>query len=235
MQVFFTHYGCWQFIIQTKPEQPDEEATYKEKIRSTTSNSSLPCNKSTDGKKRTSELSKIEAELILEANRLQLMKQDLRKRENAYLSSFTSKKSKTLPGAAAHGDPNGKNDYQKKGGKPDHYIIPKSKEISFFSDVTAKTKNGSIEIGHQRFGHVNNDYLVKTSKNDSVKGLPRLTDSDLDFATNRDDRVSMGRFITFIDETPFLMANFQAKSVSLSTMEAEYVSLTEAAKEFIFG
>ncbi|GFX05820.1 gag_pre-integrs domain-containing protein [Trichonephila clavipes] len=233
---------------------------------------------------------KIEAELILEANRLQLMKQDLEKAENAYLSSFTSKKSKTLPGAtaAAHGDPNGKNDYQKKGGKvfncktiknvkqsiktigpcyvcnkyghlkvnckrkkslqkspstvnetfntefninlrfceaecslleldkqlvtscilfeensdkgvwvidtaatshfcndkslfldlkPDHYIIPKSKEISFFSDVTAKTKNGSIEIWHQRFCHVNNDYLVKTSKNDSVKGLPRLTDN----------------------------------------------------------
>ncbi|GFT24958.1 hypothetical protein TNCV_3022111 [Trichonephila clavipes] len=32
---------------------------------------------------------KIEAELILEANRLQLMKQDLEKAENAYLSSFT--------------------------------------------------------------------------------------------------------------------------------------------------
>ncbi|GFW88166.1 hypothetical protein TNCV_3500551 [Trichonephila clavipes] len=45
--------------------------------------------------------------------------EDLEKAENAYLSSFTSKKSKTLPGAtaAAHGDPNGKNDYQKKGGK----------------------------------------------------------------------------------------------------------------------
>ncbi|GFV37529.1 uncharacterized protein TNCV_4474701 [Trichonephila clavipes] len=60
---------------------------------------------------------KIEAELILETNRLQLMKQDLEKAENAYLSSFTSKKSKTLPGAtaAAHGDINGKTDYQKKG------------------------------------------------------------------------------------------------------------------------
>ncbi|GFV80192.1 retrovirus-related Pol polyprotein from transposon TNT 1-94 [Trichonephila clavipes] len=58
---------------------------------------------------------KIEAELILEANRLQLMKQDLEKAENAYLSSFTLKKSKTLPAtAAAHGNPNGKNDYQRK-------------------------------------------------------------------------------------------------------------------------
>ncbi|GFS68948.1 hypothetical protein TNCV_4569801 [Trichonephila clavipes] len=71
---------------------------------------------------------KIEAELILEANRLQLMKQDLEKAENAYLSSFTSKKSKTLPGAtaAAHGDPNGKNDYQKKGGRKPSvlHVIP---------------------------------------------------------------------------------------------------------------
>ncbi|GFV08078.1 retrovirus-related Pol polyprotein from transposon TNT 1-94 [Trichonephila clavipes] len=39
---------------------------------------------------------KIEAELILETNRLQLMKQDLEKAENAYLSSFISKKSLVL-------------------------------------------------------------------------------------------------------------------------------------------
>ncbi|GFV92939.1 retrovirus-related Pol polyprotein from transposon TNT 1-94 [Trichonephila clavipes] len=32
MQVLLMHYGCWQFIIQTKPEQPDEEATYQEKL-----------------------------------------------------------------------------------------------------------------------------------------------------------------------------------------------------------
>ncbi|GFW85559.1 retrovirus-related Pol polyprotein from transposon TNT 1-94 [Trichonephila clavipes] len=329
------HYGCWQFIIQTKPEQPDEEATYKEKLdlqlrkdrcytliyTNISSDLKNLITETTDGvaawkilkdhfepvtkarrqpdykkrvinglddlyigfqlirwlpqefqstvqqiyrwKEEDFRVVKIEAELILEANRLQLMKQDLEKAENAYLSSFTSKKSKTLSGAtaAAHGHPNGKNDYQKKGEfninlrfceaecslleldkqpvtscilfeensdkgvwvidtaatshfcndkslfldlkpitnmkmsfstedkscpvegigtlrfRPDHYIIPKSKEISFFSDVTAKTKNGSIEIWHQRFCHVNNDYLVKTSKNDSVKGLPRLTDN----------------------------------------------------------
>ncbi|GFX44121.1 retrovirus-related Pol polyprotein from transposon TNT 1-94 [Trichonephila clavipes] len=278
MQVLLMHYGCWQFIIQTKTEQPDEEATYQEKLNLqlrkdkcytliyTNISSDLKnlITETTDGvvawkilkdhfepvtrarviqlldqffgtkyqpgedvgifisrvktaatrlqeaghklddlyigfqlirwlpqefqstvqqiyrwKEEDFRVVKIEAELILEANRLQLMKQDLEKAENAYLSSFTSKKSKTLPGAtaAAHGNPNGKNDYQKKSGKPDHYIIPKSKEISFFSDVTAKTKNGSIEIWHQRFCHVNNDYLVKTSKNDSVKGLPRLNDN----------------------------------------------------------
>ncbi|GFU62061.1 retrovirus-related Pol polyprotein from transposon TNT 1-94 [Trichonephila clavipes] len=37
------------------------------------------CNKSTDGKKEDFRVVKIEAELILEANRLQLMKQDLEK------------------------------------------------------------------------------------------------------------------------------------------------------------
>ncbi|GFW93481.1 retrovirus-related Pol polyprotein from transposon TNT 1-94 [Trichonephila clavipes] len=216
MQVLLMHYGCWQFIIQTKPEQPDEEATYKEKLdlqlrkdrcytliyTNISSDLKNLITETTDGvaawkilkdhfepvtkarviqllnqffgtkyqpgedvgifisrvKKAATRLQeaghklddlyigfqlirwlpqefqstvqqiyrwkeedfrvvKIEAELILEANRLQLMKQDLEKAENAYLSSFTSKKSKTLPGAtaAAHGDPNGKNDYQKKG------------------------------------------------------------------------------------------------------------------------
>ncbi|GBL89369.1 hypothetical protein AVEN_225885-1 [Araneus ventricosus] len=35
-----------------------------------------------------------------------------------------------------------------------------------------------------------------------VKSLKLRCFSDSDFATNRDDRVSMGGFITFIDETP---------------------------------
>ncbi|GFU22246.1 retrovirus-related Pol polyprotein from transposon TNT 1-94 [Trichonephila clavipes] len=159
MQVLLMHYGCWQFIIQTKTEQPDEEATYKEKLdlqlrkdrcytliyTNISSDLKNLITETTDGvaawkilkitsnqsqeqgiqstvqqiyrwKEEDFRVVKIEAELILEANRLQLMKQDLEKAENAYLNSFTSKKSKTLPGAtaAAHGDPNGKNDYQKK-------------------------------------------------------------------------------------------------------------------------
>ncbi|GFT30048.1 retrovirus-related Pol polyprotein from transposon TNT 1-94 [Trichonephila clavipes] len=158
MQVLLMHYGCWQFIIQTKPEQPDEEATYKEKldlqlredvgifisrVKTAATRLQEAGHKLDDlyigfqlirwlpqefqstvqqiyrWKEEDFRAVKIEAELILEANRLQLMKQDLEKAENAYLSSFTLKKSKTLPGAtaAAHGNPNGKNDYQKKGGK----------------------------------------------------------------------------------------------------------------------
>ncbi|GFQ72210.1 uncharacterized protein TNCT_380561, partial [Trichonephila clavata] len=66
---------------------------------------------------------KIEAELILEANRLQLMKQDLDKTETVYISNFLSKKlSKvprnvnTVPGGttATPADPSGKTEYQKK-------------------------------------------------------------------------------------------------------------------------
>ncbi|GFW79217.1 retrovirus-related Pol polyprotein from transposon TNT 1-94 [Trichonephila clavipes] len=125
MQVLLIHYGCWQFIIQTKTEKPDEEATYKEKldlqlrfqlIRWLPQEFQSTVQQIYRWKEEDFRVVKIEAELILEANRLQLMKQDLEKAENAYLSSFTSKKSKTLPGAtaAAHGDPNGKNDYQKR-------------------------------------------------------------------------------------------------------------------------
>ncbi|GFW68358.1 retrovirus-related Pol polyprotein from transposon TNT 1-94 [Trichonephila clavipes] len=321
MQVLLMHYGCWQFIIQTKPEQPDEEATYKEKLdlqlrkdrcytliyTNISSDLKNLITETTDGvaawkilkdhfepvtrarviqlldqffgtkyqpgedvgifisrvktaatrlqeaghklddlyigfqlirwlpqefqstvqqiyrwKEEDFRVVKIEAELILEANRLQLMKQDLEKAENAYLSSFTSKKSKTLPGAtaAAHGDPNGKNDYQKKSDlKPitnmkmslatedkscpvegigtlrfrvkykgsfheitlnDVLFNPKLRR-NLLSGSRLESKGahfvGTKEIWHQRFCHVNNDYLVKTSKNDSVKGLPRLTDN----------------------------------------------------------
>ncbi|GFU95080.1 hypothetical protein TNCV_4138641 [Trichonephila clavipes] len=42
-----------------------------------------------------------------------------------------------------------------------------------------------------------------------------------DFATNRDDRVSMEGFITFIDKTTISWRTFKQKSVSLSAMEAE--------------
>ncbi|GFV49269.1 retrovirus-related Pol polyprotein from transposon TNT 1-94 [Trichonephila clavipes] len=75
------------------------------------------------------------------------------------------------------------------------------------------------------------EYKLELSK---VKSLKLRCYSDSNFATNRDDRVSMGGFITFIDETPISWRTFKQKSVSLSTMEAEYVSLTEAAKEFIW-
>ncbi|GFV92938.1 retrovirus-related Pol polyprotein from transposon TNT 1-94 [Trichonephila clavipes] len=228
------------------------------------------------------------------------MKQDLEKAENAYLSSFTSKKSKTLPGAtaAAHGDPNGKNDYQKKSefdkgvwvidtAATSHFCNDKSlfldlKPITNMKmSLATEDKSCPVEgIGTLRFrairsrdaskwrdamdkeinvmmerkvwdlvDHPDNIkilenrwvYTIKYDENNKIvrykarlvaRGNTQLRNSD--FATNRDDRVSMGGFITFIDETPISSRTFKQKSVSLSTMEAEYVSLTEAAKEFIW-
>ncbi|GFW65112.1 retrovirus-related Pol polyprotein from transposon TNT 1-94 [Trichonephila clavipes] len=238
MQVLLMHYGCWQFIIQTKPEQPDEEATYQEKLdlqlrkdrcytliyTNISSDLKNLITETTDGvaawkilkdhfepvtrarviqlldqffgtkyqpgedvgifisrvktaatrlqeaghklddlyigfqlirwlpqefqstvqhiyrwKEEDFRVVKIEAELILEANRLQLMKQDLEKAENAYLSSFTSK---TLPGAtaAAHGDPNGKNDYQRKVVRKDNT------ESQGFSDLSEQQEALMVEV-----------------------------------------------------------------------------------------
>ncbi|GFV23207.1 uncharacterized protein TNCV_2715221 [Trichonephila clavipes] len=115
MQVLLMHYGCWKFIIQTKPEQPDEEATYKEKLD------------------------------------LQLLDETRfgERAENAYLSSFTSKKSKTLPGAtaAAHGGPNGKNDYQKKSCK-----AIRSRDASKWHDAMDKEIVRNEDDGTQSLG-----------------------------------------------------------------------------------
>ncbi|GFW03331.1 retrovirus-related Pol polyprotein from transposon TNT 1-94 [Trichonephila clavipes] len=90
---------------------------------------------------------------------------------------------------------------------------------------------GNTQLRGESFDEVFQEYKLELSK---VKSLKLRCYSDSDFTTNRDDRVSMGGFITFIDETPISSRTFKQKSVSLSTMEAEYVSLTEAAKEFIW-
>ncbi|GFS98207.1 retrovirus-related Pol polyprotein from transposon TNT 1-94 [Trichonephila clavipes] len=90
---------------------------------------------------------------------------------------------------------------------------------------------GNTQLRGESFDEVFQEYQLELSK---VKSLKLRCYSDSDFATNRDDRVSMGGFITFIDETPISWRTFKQKSVSLLTMEAEYVSLTEAAKEFIW-
>ncbi|GFW22687.1 hypothetical protein TNCV_2764991 [Trichonephila clavipes] len=53
---------------------------------------------------------------------------------------------------------------------------------------------------------------------------------DSDYAANRADRVSVGGYILLVDETPITWRTFKQKCISLSTMEAEFVTLTEAAK-----
>ncbi|GFU94919.1 retrovirus-related Pol polyprotein from transposon RE1 [Trichonephila clavipes] len=224
-------------LLQTKPEQPDEEATYKEKLDLTTSisinkvaSSGIPVYRATNlqMEKEDFRVVKIEAELILEANRLQLMKQDLEKAENAYLSSFTSKKSKmTLPGAtaAAHGDQMARMITKRK-------VAIRSRDASKWRDAMDKEINvmmerkvwdlvdhpdnikenrwvytikydennkivrykarlvarGNTQLRGESFDEVFQEYKLELSK---VKSLKLRCYSDSDFATNRDDRVSM--------------------------------------------
>ncbi|GFV88278.1 retrovirus-related Pol polyprotein from transposon TNT 1-94 [Trichonephila clavipes] len=85
---------------------------------------------------------------------------------------------------------------------------------------------------------------VATSKNKNVHGLPELSGLtencipcklaksrrvsfkpiDSDYADNRDDQVSIGGYILLVDETPISSRTFKQKCISLSTMEAEFVT-----------
>lgn len=58
-----------------------------------------------------------------------------------------------------------------------------------------------------------------------------ITYSDADFAANRDDRTSLGGQLVLLGNSPINWRTFKEKSVSLSTMEAEFVAMTEATKE----
>ncbi|GFX09318.1 retrovirus-related Pol polyprotein from transposon TNT 1-94 [Trichonephila clavipes] len=113
--------------------------------------------------------------------------------------------------------------------KTRYYVCSKC-TISISIKTVNKTLELAIEIirGYLKYTQ---EYKFELSE---VKSLKLRCYSDSDFATNRDDRVSMGGFITFIDETPISWQTFKQNSISLSNMEAEYVSLTEAAKEFIW-
>lgn len=58
--------------------------------------------------------------------------------------------------------------------------------------------------------------------------------ADADFASNRDDRISLGGYILFLGGAPILWRTSKQKSVALSTMEAEFMALTDAAKELVW-
>ena len=83
-------------------------------------------------------------------------------------------------------------------------------------------------LGYLRY---TKDYKLELSK---VETLNLKCYSDSDFASNRDDRISMGGYIVFLDNTPISWKSFKQKCVSLSTMEAEFVTLTESSKELIW-
>lgn len=58
--------------------------------------------------------------------------------------------------------------------------------------------------------------------------------SDADFAANRDDRTSMGGQLICLDKSPISWRTFKQKCISLSTMESEFVAMTETSKELVW-
>ena len=82
-------------------------------------------------------------------------------------------------------------------------------------------------------------YVLDT-KNLSLKIKPRLGDekewnviafSDSDFAGDVENRISVAGFILYFCGAPISWKSKGIKSVSLSSSEAEYIALSEAAKE----
>lgn len=68
----------------------------------------------------------------------------------------------------------------------------------------------------------------------NINDISLIAYSDADFANNRDDRTSMSGQIIFIDNVPISWRSIKQKSVSLSSMESEFIALTEATKELIW-
>lgn len=86
--------------------------------------------------------------------------------------------------------------------------------------------NGLLKL----LGYV--DYTKDLKLNlSNVNNLNLRCFSDADFANNKDDRTSMGGQIIFLDQVPIAWRSFKQKVVALSTMESEFIALTEAAKE----
>lgn len=57
---------------------------------------------------------------------------------------------------------------------------------------------------------------------------------DSDFAANRDDRTSTGGLMLMVDKAPIMWRVNKHKQVSLSTMESEFVTMVDAAKEMLW-
>lgn len=58
--------------------------------------------------------------------------------------------------------------------------------------------------------------------------------SEADFASNSDDRISMGGQIICLSESPISLRTFKQKCICLSTTESEFVSMTETSKELMW-
>jgi len=85
--------------------------------------------------------------------------------------------------------------------------------------------------------------FVLDTREYGLKIFPRAVDdnhweltvyTDSDWAGDKDTRRSVSGFIIYLMEVPIMWRSRQQRSVTLSSSEAEYVSLSEAAKEIKF-
>lgn len=76
-----------------------------------------------------------------------------------------------------------------------------------------------------------NDYKLNLS---NISNLNINCYCDSDYASNRDDRVSIGGLILLVDSVPVIWRTFKQKCVSLSSMESEFIAITEASKEVMW-
>lgn len=88
--------------------------------------------------------------------------------------------------------------------------------------------NGLLKL----LGYVNSTRNLKLKL--TCKNPQLYTYSDADFAANRDDRTSLGGQLVMLDASPIEWRTFKQKCISLSTMEAEFVAMTEASRELIW-
>lgn len=88
--------------------------------------------------------------------------------------------------------------------------------------------NGLLKL----LGYVQYTHKLKLSLNCTNYNISVF--SDADFASNKDDRTSMSGQIALLGNSPISWRSAKQKNVSLSTMESEFVALTDAAKEMIW-
>lgn len=88
--------------------------------------------------------------------------------------------------------------------------------------------NGLLKL----LGYVSSTRHLKLKLNCNNVQLIAYTDAD--FAANRDDRTSMGGQLIFLDKSPIMWRTFKQQSVSLSTMESEFIAMTETSKELLW-
>jgi hypothetical protein len=83
------------------------------------------------------------------------------------------------------------------------------------------------------------EYVKSTSNlrlklNRNTTNFSLLSYSDASFAANRDDRTSVGGTLITFNTVPIAWRTFKEKCVSLSTMESEYLALSETVKDSLF-